>query len=206
MTVNGGATFDISNNGVACDQIATLAGSGTVQLGGNGLVIFNGSTEFSGTINGSGGLGSLIVGGTQTLSGVNSYTNATQIDRGATLALKGNGSIASSAVVTFARSAGLRHARHLADQLGRDRRRPVRRRAAGTISLGSQDAHHHQRRDVQRRHRGWRHRRRHRRRSDGRGNEARSGRRQYLYRRDHDRGRRDAHFVEPRQHRASRAA
>ena len=71
-----------------------------VQLGGNGLVIGNGSTEFSGAINGSGGL--RIAGGTQTLSGVNGYTNATQIDQGATLALKGNGSIASSATVTFA--------------------------------------------------------------------------------------------------------
>jgi autotransporter-associated beta strand protein len=99
VTVNGGATFDISNNG-GFVAISTLAGSGTVQLGGNGLAIFNGSTEFSGAINGSGGLE--IEAGTQTLSGVNGYTNATQIDTGATLALKGNGSIASSASVVFA--------------------------------------------------------------------------------------------------------
>ena len=99
VTVNGGATFDISNNG-GFVAISTLAGSGTVQLGGNGLAIFNGSTEFSGAINGSGGLE--IEAGTQTLSGVNGYTNATQIDTGATLALKGNGSIASSAFVGFA--------------------------------------------------------------------------------------------------------
>jgi outer membrane autotransporter protein len=99
VTVNGGATFDISNNG-GFVAISTLAGSGTVQLGGNGLAIFNGSTEFSGAINGSAGLE--IEAGTQTLSGVNGYTNATQIDTGATLALKGNGSIASSAFVGFA--------------------------------------------------------------------------------------------------------
>ena len=100
VTVGNGATFDVSASGFFFVPIATLAGSGTVQLGGNGLVIVNGSTEFSGAINGSGGLE--IFSGTQTLSGINSYTNVTQIDQGATLALKGAGSIASSAVVTFA--------------------------------------------------------------------------------------------------------
>ena len=100
VTVNGLGTFDISNNGPGPTAINALAGSGTVQLGGNGLFIAAASTEFSGAINGSGGLE--IGSGTQTLSGVNGYTNATQIDQGATLALKGTGSIASSAVVTFA--------------------------------------------------------------------------------------------------------
>ena len=87
VTANG--TFDISASGIPFNPITTLAGTGTVQLGGNGLVITAGSTEFSGTIAGGGGLE--IVGGTQTLSGVNAYTNLTQIDPGATLALKGNG-------------------------------------------------------------------------------------------------------------------
>ena len=63
-------------------------------------MILNASTEFSGAVAGSGGLE--ILSGTQTLSGVNGYTNATQIDPGVTLALKGNGSIASSAFVGFA--------------------------------------------------------------------------------------------------------
>ena len=78
MTVGNGATFDVSASGFFFVPIATLAGSGTVQLGGNGLVIVNGSTEFPGAINGSGGLE--IFSGTQTLSGINSYTNATQIN------------------------------------------------------------------------------------------------------------------------------
>ena len=99
VTVGNGATFDVSASGFFFVPIATLAGSGTVQLGGNGLVIVNGSTEFSGAINGGGGLE--IFSGTQTLSGINSYTNVTQIDRGATLALKGAGSIASSSYVGF---------------------------------------------------------------------------------------------------------
>src|SRR5580704_10014319 len=101
LTVSTGATFDVSNNS-AFNVVNTLAGGGTVQLGSNGLFINNASTEFSGAIAGSGGVE--IRSGTQTFSGVNSYTNETQIDGGATLALKGNGSIASSAVVGFASS------------------------------------------------------------------------------------------------------
>ena len=99
VTVNG--TFDISGSAFPFNPIQTLAGSstGVVQMGGNGLVISNGSTEFAGSIQGTGGLE--IFSGTQTLSGNNSYSNATQIDGGATLALKGAGSIASSAFVGF---------------------------------------------------------------------------------------------------------
>ena len=52
-------------------------------MGSNGLFMTNGSTEFAGVIQGTGGFE--VGGGTQTLSGVNTYTNATQIDAGATL-------------------------------------------------------------------------------------------------------------------------
>lgn len=99
VTVN--AIFDISGSGFPFNLITTLAGnsSGVVQMGGNGLAIGNGSTEFAGSIQGTGGLE--IIAGTQTLSGNNTYSNATQIDANATLALKGNGSIASSAFVGF---------------------------------------------------------------------------------------------------------
>lgn len=100
VTVNG--TFDISASSVPFNAITTLAGnsSGVVNMGSNGLVITNGSTEFAGVIQGTGGLE--VVGGTQTLSGVNTYSNVTQIDAGATLALKGSGSIANSLYVGFA--------------------------------------------------------------------------------------------------------
>jgi autotransporter-associated beta strand protein len=95
------ATFDISGAAVAFNAITTLAGSssGVVNLGGNALVMTNASTEFAGVIQGTGGIE--VFSGTQTLSGVNTYSNATQIDAGATLALKGAGSIASSAFVSF---------------------------------------------------------------------------------------------------------
>jgi outer membrane autotransporter protein len=103
VTVGGGGTFDISNSSAPFVGITTLAGSGSVQLGGNGLFLSNASTEFSGVINGSGtGAGLEVGGGTQTLSGANTYTGPTQIDQGATLALKGAGSIASSSFVGFA--------------------------------------------------------------------------------------------------------
>jgi len=83
------ATFDISAAAVPFNAITTLAGgsSGVVNLGGNGLVMTNASTEFAGVIQGTGGLE--VFSGTQTLSGVNTYSNATQIDAGGTLALKG---------------------------------------------------------------------------------------------------------------------
>ncbi len=109
VTVNG--TFDISALPGTSAHITTLAGGagGVVQLGNNALAITNGSTEFAGTIQGTGGVatgGLEVSGGTQTLSGINTYTGQTQIDAGATLALKGNGSIANSAVVNLFPGAG----------------------------------------------------------------------------------------------------
>ncbi|RXH08734.1 autotransporter domain-containing protein [Bradyrhizobium guangzhouense] len=104
VTVN--ATFDISAMTPSFAAVKTLAGgsSGIVNMGPNGLFVINGSTEFAGVIQGTGGFE--VFGGTQTLSGVNTYTNTTQIDAGATLALKGSGSIANSASVTFTPGAG----------------------------------------------------------------------------------------------------
>ncbi|WP_176540206.1 autotransporter domain-containing protein [Bradyrhizobium septentrionale] len=98
VTVNG--TFDISAQALLFGAITTLAGNGSVALGTKVLVITGGSTEFSGAINGGGGLE--FAGGIQTLSGVNGYAGVTQIDGGATLALKGSGSIANSLYLGFA--------------------------------------------------------------------------------------------------------
>lgn len=99
VTVN--ATLDISAIIPSFAAVSTLAGnsSGVVNLGNKGLFITNGSTEFAGVIQGTGGLE--VGGGTQTLSGGNTYSNVTQIDAGATLALKGSGSIANSLYVAF---------------------------------------------------------------------------------------------------------
>jgi autotransporter-associated beta strand protein len=98
--------FDISQttNGAS---IVTLNGDANseVNLGSKTLTITNGSTTFAGLIqdNGLGGGtgGSLLIaGGTQTLSGVNTYTGATTI-QGGTLALSGGGSIANSQLVNL---------------------------------------------------------------------------------------------------------
>jgi autotransporter-associated beta strand protein len=94
--------FDISQ--VPGAAITTLSGSGHVNLGADLLAVTAGSTTFSGVI-GDGGIGGgaagtlAVIGGTQTLSGINTYTGATLIGGGATLALSGIGSIANSAFV-----------------------------------------------------------------------------------------------------------
>jgi fibronectin-binding autotransporter adhesin len=95
-------TFDISQ--VPGAAITTLSGSGLVNLGAQVLTVTVGSTTFSGII-GDGGIGGgtagmlAVTGGSQTLSGINTYTGGTMIGSGATLALSGIGSIANSAVV-----------------------------------------------------------------------------------------------------------
>jgi len=96
-------TFDISQT-TSGASITSLEGTGQVLIGQKLLVISNASTTFSGDIN-DGGLGGgtggnvMITGGTQTFSGVNTYTGVTIVGVGATLALKGIGSIASSSEV-----------------------------------------------------------------------------------------------------------
>lgn len=115
VLVNAGGTFDISQT-TAGASIQTLTGNGNVALGGQKLTITNGSPTanglFAGVLSdggiGGGTKGSLTVsGGTETLSGVNTYTGATTIAPNpaggtATLALAGNGSIATSSMVAIA--------------------------------------------------------------------------------------------------------
>src|SRR5206468_12582214 len=86
VTVNG--VFDVS--AVSGPIIRTLAGgSSGVVIGGDTLQIANGSTEFAGSI--QGGTGLHMLGGTQTLSGINTFIGSTTISSGSTIALKGNG-------------------------------------------------------------------------------------------------------------------
>ncbi len=94
--VDAEGDFDISQtmNGTT---IATLSGGGTVGLGARTLDVANGGTGFAGAITGSGNV--LISGGAQTLTGQSTYTGATAIAPGATLALSGDASIAASSDV-----------------------------------------------------------------------------------------------------------
>ncbi|MGU3495730.1 autotransporter domain-containing protein [Xanthobacteraceae bacterium A53D] len=98
----GEGTLDISAT-TAGASIARLTGpsgptSGTVVLGEKTLTLTNASGTFGGIISGTGGL--VVAGGTQTLSGANTYGGTTGIASGATLALTGNGSIVNSSGVT----------------------------------------------------------------------------------------------------------
>jgi autotransporter-associated beta strand protein len=78
-------------------SIKTLSGSGSTVLGNQRLTFTDASTTFSGVISGAGGI--TVAGGAQALSGTNTYTGTTIINAGATLALLGTGSIATSSEV-----------------------------------------------------------------------------------------------------------
>ncbi len=96
-------TFDISQT-TAGASITTLMGNGLVSLGMQELKITNGSTIFAGVI-ADGGINNTspgdltVTGGTQTLSGANTYTGITTIDSGGKVALAGPGTIATSSAV-----------------------------------------------------------------------------------------------------------
>ncbi|WP_148661370.1 autotransporter outer membrane beta-barrel domain-containing protein [Roseateles chitosanitabidus] len=91
VDVAGTLNLGAASGGVS---LKAITGNGQVALGANGLTLTAASGSFGGTIAGTGGVS--IAGGTQTLSGVNSYTGATSIASGATLALSGAGSVAAS--------------------------------------------------------------------------------------------------------------
>ena len=86
-------TFDISGT-TAGASIVSLSGSGSVLLGGQTLTLSAATGTFGGGIGGTGGL--TVAGGSETLTGINTYSGATAIDSGATLYLTGTGSIADS--------------------------------------------------------------------------------------------------------------
>lgn len=94
------SVFDISGLAGAGTSIQSLAGSGSVALGGKTLTITNGSDNFAGAIGGTGGL--VLTGGTQILSGVNSYSGATTVSGGTLQAGAANAFSAASAAVATA--------------------------------------------------------------------------------------------------------
>jgi fibronectin-binding autotransporter adhesin len=94
VVANGG--FGIADTAAGA-AITTLSGNGVVGLGARTLTLTAASGTFSGLIGDSGGL--TVTGGTETLTGANTYTGATIIGGGARLNLAGAGSIAPSSGV-----------------------------------------------------------------------------------------------------------
>ena len=92
-------TFDISGaSGAVSVMSLSGASTGKVLLGGNTLILTSASETFNGVISGSGGL--TVSGGSESLAGANTYTGATSINDGASLNLRGSGSISDSVGVT----------------------------------------------------------------------------------------------------------
>lgn len=93
VAVNG--TFDVSMSASSAAQITSLSGNGTVLLGDQGLTITNAADTFAGTIaqgQYSEGQSNLaLTGGTQILSGENTYNGITTVASGATLQLGAGG-------------------------------------------------------------------------------------------------------------------
>ena len=96
-------TLDISAT-ISGATIATLSGSGNVALGNQMLTLTTPTDVFSGSITDGGTAGGTygqltVAAGIETLTGTNTYTGATAIAPGATLALAGTGGIANSQAV-----------------------------------------------------------------------------------------------------------
>jgi uncharacterized protein with beta-barrel porin domain len=100
---NPGVVFDISQTTRGA-SITTLMGvaNSNVTLGGQTLTLSNASTNFAGSIQGTGGL--TLNGGVQTLSGINTYSGATMINAGV---LEVDGSIATSNLTTVTSGSAL---------------------------------------------------------------------------------------------------
>ena len=97
-----GAVFDLSAAN-AVQTIGTLSGvaGSQIALGGTSLTVGGGgSSDFAGTIGGTGGL-TLGGGGALTLTGANSYTGGTRVNSG-TLAIGAGGSLAAGGAVDLA--------------------------------------------------------------------------------------------------------
>lgn len=90
--VHNNGTFDVSGTSSSTPSIQSLDGNGGTVLGQNTLTITNANTSFgndyAGVMSGMGGL--TISGGTQGLSGQNSYSGATNVDSDAGLTLSGS--------------------------------------------------------------------------------------------------------------------
>ncbi|WNO07824.1 YDG domain-containing protein [Teredinibacter sp. KSP-S5-2] len=93
-TSNVANSGNLDVSGATNVTIASVAGSGDVNLGGESLTLSNNSGEISGVISGTGG--SLALGGgSLTLSGINTYTGSTSVN-GGTLTVTNNAALGTA--------------------------------------------------------------------------------------------------------------
>jgi fibronectin-binding autotransporter adhesin len=78
-------------------SLMSLSGNGLVALGTQNLTLTNANGTFAGSIGGSGCV--IVTGGSESLSGANTYTGCTVVAPGASLALTGAGGISASSGV-----------------------------------------------------------------------------------------------------------
>ncbi|MGK2908595.1 MAG: autotransporter domain-containing protein [Sphingobium sp.] len=94
VTANG--TFDIAGH-TGPATIQTLDGAGTVTLGGNDLVLSNAADHFDGALTGTGGV--TVAGGTQVLTGANSFGGRTVVTDNATLIVSGGSALSDTSAI-----------------------------------------------------------------------------------------------------------
>jgi len=99
FTTNAGGFFDMSGLTATGMTAGSIAGAGSYVLGGKSLTVGsnNLSTSVSGVISGVGGSLTKVGSGTLTLSGINTYTGATNVNGGK---LEVDGSTAASSLTT----------------------------------------------------------------------------------------------------------
>lgn len=90
-------TFDISGISAGSTSVVDLSGDGDVQLGSRTLVLSNAASEFSGNIDGDGGV-TVSAGSWKILTG-QTFTGVTNVAANANLALVADGSVSSSSSV-----------------------------------------------------------------------------------------------------------
>jgi autotransporter-associated beta strand protein len=132
--LNLSGSFDISgaDGNRALNGLVGTDSDARILLGDNSLVIKGGTdARFDGVISGNGGLG--LAEGTETLGGANTYTGATIVGAGATLALADNGDISASSGLALGTGARFDVA-SIVDDLARIQ---ALRSASGTVHLGS---------------------------------------------------------------------
>lgn len=89
--VSANGTLDISGISGGSATIASLAGSGAVNLGSQTLILNHAQDSFMGTIAGTGGVA--VTGGAETLTGPNTYSGGTLVTGGATLAVNADSAL-----------------------------------------------------------------------------------------------------------------